>query len=169
MRTSSPRRAGASGHTGTAGRVENCRIGVFLGYATPAVRTFVDRELYLPNRAAPLPSAPAAGRARGPAAGRAAAPARRSAGRTPQPRRGIAEADRFRIFERFHRGPNQGADGSGLGLTIARQIVESHDGRMVLADGAGPGSTFVVWLPERAVAGAPERAPAPPPGDPLRG
>jgi len=33
----------------TAGRVENCQIGVFLGYASPAGRTFLDRELYLPK------------------------------------------------------------------------------------------------------------------------
>lgn len=80
---------------------------------------------------------------------------------------GIPEADRGRIFERFHRGANAGADGSGLGLTIARQIVESHDGRLLLAEPSGPGSTFVIWLPERAVAGAPDRPAVPPTGDPL--
>jgi len=36
-------------YCGTAGRIENCQIGVFLGYATPAGRTFLDRELYLPK------------------------------------------------------------------------------------------------------------------------
>ncbi|WP_427135599.1 IS701 family transposase [Pseudarthrobacter sp. S9] len=36
-------------YCGTAGRVENCQIGVFLTYATPAGRTFLDRELYLPK------------------------------------------------------------------------------------------------------------------------
>ncbi|MGE5763166.1 MAG: IS701 family transposase, partial [Mycobacterium leprae] len=36
-------------YSGTAGRIENCQIGVFLGYATPAGRTLVDRELYLPR------------------------------------------------------------------------------------------------------------------------
>ena len=59
------------------------------------------------------------------------------------------------------------SQGSGLGLTIARQIVESHQGRLVLAQRSGPGSTFVIWLPERAVAGAPERSLEPPDGDPL--
>ena len=53
-------------------------------------------------------------------------------------------------------------DGSGLGLHIARQIVESHSGRLVLAERTGLGSTFVIWLPERAVGGAPERSAAPP-------
>jgi SRSO17 transposase len=36
-------------YSGTAGRIENCQIGVFLAYATPAGRTFLDRELYLPQ------------------------------------------------------------------------------------------------------------------------
>lgn len=36
-------------YSGTAGRVENCQIGVFLGYAAGAGRTFLDRELYLPK------------------------------------------------------------------------------------------------------------------------
>jgi SRSO17 transposase len=36
-------------YSGTAGRVENCQVGVFLGYATAAGRTFLDRELYLPK------------------------------------------------------------------------------------------------------------------------
>jgi SRSO17 transposase len=36
-------------YSGTAGRIENCQIGVFLGYATPAGRTLLDRELYLPR------------------------------------------------------------------------------------------------------------------------
>jgi len=36
-------------YSGTAGRIENSQIGVFLAYATAAGRTFVDRELYLPK------------------------------------------------------------------------------------------------------------------------
>lgn len=36
-------------YSGTAGRIENCQIGVFLAYATAAGRTLVDRELYLPK------------------------------------------------------------------------------------------------------------------------
>jgi len=36
-------------YSGTAGRIENCQIGVFLGYATSVGRTFLDRELYLPK------------------------------------------------------------------------------------------------------------------------
>src|SRR5919199_6166715 len=36
-------------YSGTAGRIENCQIGVCLAYATPRGRTFLDRELYLPE------------------------------------------------------------------------------------------------------------------------
>ncbi|WP_453832668.1 IS701 family transposase [Streptosporangium saharense] len=36
-------------YTGTAGKITNCQIGVFLGYATPQGRALLDRELYLPD------------------------------------------------------------------------------------------------------------------------
>src|SRR4029453_14820867 len=36
-------------YSGTAGRIENCQLGVFLAYASPQGRTFLDRELYLPK------------------------------------------------------------------------------------------------------------------------
>jgi len=36
-------------YSGTAGRIENCQVGVFLTYAAARGRTFLDRELYLPE------------------------------------------------------------------------------------------------------------------------
>src|SRR5829696_9026023 len=36
-------------YTGTTGKIDNCQIGVFLGYATPTGRALIDRELYLPH------------------------------------------------------------------------------------------------------------------------
>jgi SRSO17 transposase len=36
-------------YSGTAGRIENCQIGVFLGYASPKGRALIDRALYLPE------------------------------------------------------------------------------------------------------------------------
>src|SRR5262249_39197828 len=36
-------------YSGTAGRIENCQVGVFLGYATRHGRTLLDRALYLPK------------------------------------------------------------------------------------------------------------------------
>jgi SRSO17 transposase len=36
-------------YSGTAGRIENCQIGVFLGYASPRGHALIDRRLYLPK------------------------------------------------------------------------------------------------------------------------
>jgi SRSO17 transposase len=36
-------------YSGTAGKVDNCQLGVFLAYAGPRGRAFIDRELYLPH------------------------------------------------------------------------------------------------------------------------
>ena len=36
-------------YSGTAGKVENCQVGVFLAYAPPRGRAFIDRALYLPQ------------------------------------------------------------------------------------------------------------------------
>ncbi|MFW0796272.1 HAMP domain-containing sensor histidine kinase [Gordonia sp. CPCC 205515] len=85
---------------------------------------------------------------------------------------GIADADQQRIFERFRRADNgdtvEGRRGSGLGLTIARQIVESHEGRLEVHSRLGVGSTFVIWLPDRAAAARPDRSGRPPEGNPMQ-
>lgn len=60
---------------------------------------------------------------------------------------GIAPEERMRIFERFHRGPGASGQGAGLGLAIARAIVEAHGGRISVADTSGGGATLVVELP----------------------
>src|SRR4029450_10207912 len=36
-------------YSGTAGKVDNCQLGVFLAYASGRGRAFIDRELYLPQ------------------------------------------------------------------------------------------------------------------------
>jgi signal transduction histidine kinase len=53
------------------------------------------------------------------------------------------------IFDRFYRadGSRGTVGGSGLGLSIARQIVEDHQGRIWVRSEQGEGSTFVVALP----------------------
>jgi SRSO17 transposase len=43
-------------YSGTAGRIENCQVGVFLTYASPWGRALVDRELYLPKEWATDPA-----------------------------------------------------------------------------------------------------------------
>ena len=36
-------------YSGTAGKVENCQLGVFLAYASPSGHALIDRERYLPH------------------------------------------------------------------------------------------------------------------------
>jgi signal transduction histidine kinase len=80
---------------------------------------------------------------------------------------GIDRDAREHVFDRFFRSTDSDpGSGSGLGLAIARQIVESHEGRIRLESRGSAGSTFVIWLPERAVPGAPPREEEPPVGDP---
>src|SRR5262245_22980557 len=43
-------------YSGTAGKVENCQIGIFLGYASPKGRAGIDRELFLPRERADDPA-----------------------------------------------------------------------------------------------------------------
>jgi signal transduction histidine kinase len=53
-----------------------------------------------------------------------------------------------RIFERFFRVPGQtGANGAGLGLAIAKEIVELHGGRITVSSTEGEGTRFVFTLP----------------------
>jgi signal transduction histidine kinase len=59
---------------------------------------------------------------------------------------GIPAADRERIFERFVR-LNQGSDGAGLGLPLARWIAEAHQGSLTLEASGPGGSRFAVRLP----------------------
>jgi signal transduction histidine kinase len=54
------------------------------------------------------------------------------------------------VFERFYRGHHTGqarVDGSGLGLFIAQQIIEAHNGRVWVDSQEGAGSTFTFCLP----------------------
>lgn len=62
---------------------------------------------------------------------------------------GVAPAERERIFEAFYRGaPERAAGGgTGLGLTIAREIARAHGGEVHLEPGDGPGTTFTITLP----------------------
>ena len=65
---------------------------------------------------------------------------------------GIAPAVREQVFERFYRHAGSQANGSGLGLSIAREIVRSHGGLIAIDDGpanaeGGRGTCVRVSLP----------------------
>jgi len=63
---------------------------------------------------------------------------------------GISKRDRRRVFDRFYRADNlltRDTEGSGLGLSISRRIVEAHGGSLTLESEIGRGSTFTVHLP----------------------
>lgn len=65
---------------------------------------------------------------------------------------GLATVDLERVFERFYRAPGQPrrAPGSGIGLTIARNIAQAHGGEVTAASaGPGAGATFTLTLPLR--------------------
>jgi signal transduction histidine kinase len=81
---------------------------------------------------------------------------------------GIAEAEREHVFEAFYRGGDDAArsrDGAGLGLSIARAIVQAHGGAIWLepaergarvrfslpADGTGAGGELSRRLPTSSV------------------
>jgi PAS domain S-box-containing protein len=64
---------------------------------------------------------------------------------------GIPPESQERVFERFQRAASpQNFGGLGLGLFIARQIVEAHGGRIQVQSTPGAGSTFTVELPREA-------------------
>lgn len=60
---------------------------------------------------------------------------------------GICREDQARIFERFYRGRNVSTSGSGLGLPIAKRIVESHGGLISVRSEVGVGTEVDVTLP----------------------
>jgi two-component system sensor histidine kinase KdpD len=62
--------------------------------------------------------------------------------------RGIAPADRERVFEPFQRLGDAGGSGVGLGLAVARGFVEAMGGELTVEDTPGGGVTMVLGLPE---------------------
>ena len=58
---------------------------------------------------------------------------------------GMSADDLAHAFDRFYKGPN--SRGSGLGLTIARNLVTAHGGAIRASSDPGQGTTFTVTLP----------------------
>ncbi|WP_375492851.1 response regulator [uncultured Nostoc sp.] len=61
---------------------------------------------------------------------------------------GIPPEEQATIFERFRQGSHK-SSGSGLGLYLARRIVEAHQGIILLNSELGKGSVFIVLLPTK--------------------
>jgi len=68
---------------------------------------------------------------------------------------GIPEEEQERLFERFYRTPEattRAISGAGLGLTIAKAIVEGHGGQIAVSSRAGAGTSMRATLPAGPVA-----------------
>jgi two-component system sensor histidine kinase MprB len=61
---------------------------------------------------------------------------------------GVAEADMPYVFDRFYRGAGtRGRQGSGLGLSIVRQVAQQHGGSVTVENASDGGAVFTLSLP----------------------
>lgn len=70
---------------------------------------------------------------------------------------GIPSADLPLLFDRFYQAKRAREDkkgGFGLGLYIAKGLVEAHGGRIAVESELGSGTTFTVWLPRPSMGSA---------------
>jgi signal transduction histidine kinase len=67
---------------------------------------------------------------------------------------GIDETELPQVFDKFFRGRNAALEtGSGIGLHLARSVVESHGGALTARNLPTGGTEFTVWLPNGMVNG----------------
>jgi len=63
---------------------------------------------------------------------------------------GISKADQDRIFKPFERGTHAGrSGGAGLGLTLVKNIVEMHEGELMIESAEGKGTAVIMSLPDQ--------------------
>lgn len=64
---------------------------------------------------------------------------------------GIPEEEHAKIFQRFYRSPAvKHAEGMGIGLYLARQIIAGEGGYIKVSSAVGEGSTFSIFLPRKS-------------------
>jgi signal transduction histidine kinase len=66
---------------------------------------------------------------------------------------GIPEEEQARVFDRFYRGAKPSGHGAGLGLAIARALVEAHRGRISVESRLGAGTVMRFVVPRTVPAG----------------
>jgi signal transduction histidine kinase len=67
-------------------------------------------------------------------------------------------AEMFQHFKHASRPGTAGEQGTGLGLTIVRRLVELHGGQIAVASEEGRGSTFTIRLPVAGTGAVGDRA-----------
>ena len=60
---------------------------------------------------------------------------------------GLEPGEETKVFQKFYRGPRTRPGGIGLGLSIARQLVEAHGGQIIAQNREGGGAAFSIRLP----------------------
>jgi signal transduction histidine kinase len=66
---------------------------------------------------------------------------------------GMTPEQLARVCERFYRADTSGKiPGTGLGMSIVKEIVELHGGELEITSEVGTGSTVTIWLPDIAAA-----------------
>ena len=63
---------------------------------------------------------------------------------------GISTYDMIKIFERYYRSDNavkMNPSGNGIGLSIVKNIIDLHNGKIDIHSIVGQGSTFIIGLP----------------------
>ena len=64
---------------------------------------------------------------------------------------GLTESEQSKVFDKFYRSEKLQSDGAGLGLSIARQIVQAHEGRIGVFSKVDESTEFYCDLPIAAV------------------
>ena len=71
---------------------------------------------------------------------------------------GVPKSEQARLFTKFFRATNarrQRPDGTGIGLYLAKKVIDAHDGTMLFSSVEGKGSTFGFRLPIKKLSESP--------------